>query len=747
MSIAQIVKHGLVILVLVGWIAPAWAQADTVQVKLSRDADSITIFIPAVNGWVSLKGMSIESPDLSQGLGARRGVRLDQASGFAGLDFDRLPTPICLRLLRVGAQVPPPIDCSPGQAAIFVVGLDDSSIFWHDPNFGALNVIVRQDNGDGDIGNDTQLALCPSGTALCVFTIPVSIGPTPTPLPEVVADRLAVQAVESFKAGRYADAANEAGQYIQLKPNDAFGYLLRALARVFVKAYDDALADYEQALALEDSTLDYHAYLGRGNVYLDLDNPQAAIDDFTRAIELQPGAAIPYYLRARAYGELNRYDAAIQDFQAARDKGMNSAIVLLELGRMYYERGDLDNALVSYDGAVANNPGMAAAYAGRSVVHRALGNTQQAIDDSTRALQPPATATPSSGSPFEITIDNVINVFTVALSIDSGVDTAGIYCDRGAMYLEMEDYAAATADFDNARLIDGRSVCAFTGLALAYSYLGDAEQVSQNVSAALFLQPSDAVTYNSLGAALMNVDGFEDAVPLFSQAVAIDSSEAAYYRNRATAYLNLNQYPAAVDDYEKAIELGDQQADTFYNLGVAYLRLENPPQAIASLTRALGINSADPRYYYARGNAYLAAGDYAPALQDYEQAAALGFNDVGLYFNRGVVLFNQREYATAAESFSQAITLGMDSGDVYYNRGLSYYNLNQFDGAARDFQAAVDHDPTNADFHYLLADSLLRVNPADCNALPHLREYIRLAGAEARPEAQSAVSQLEPGCG
>jgi tetratricopeptide (TPR) repeat protein len=744
-----IVRGRLLLLALFffAFITSTQAQNDVVQVKLSRDPDSITIFIPAVNGSVSLKGFVIESPDLSMGLNARRGIAFDQVSGFAGLNFDSLPTPICLRLLRVNAQIPVPIDCNPGQVATFVALLEDGSIFWHNNNVGPLNIIVRLDDGDGDISNDTQIALCPSGTALCNFTIPVAVGPTPTPLPEVLGDRIAAQAVESFKAGSYTDAANEATQYIQLQPDDAFGYLLRALAKVFIKSYDEALQDYNQALSIE-SNLKYHAYLGRGNVYLDLNNPQAAIEDFTSAIEIQPTSGIPHYLRARAYETIQQYDAAIQDFQAARDKGMNSALVLVELGRMYFEQGDLTNALASFDAAVANNPSSVPAYSGRSAVHRALGNTQQAIDDATRALQPPATAAPSvtTTPSLEITVDNVINVFTVAISIDSGVDTAGIYCDRGAMYLDNMDYTAAITDFENARMKDAQSICAFTGLAIAYSYTGNREQVSEYISAALFLEPSDAVTYNTLGAAYMNINDYENAVVSFSQAIERDPSAAIYYSNRATAYLNLDQYQTAVDDYLKALELGDMQDNTFYNLGVAYVKLGNTSGAIENFTQAITIN-AKPTYYFGRGNAYLNSDEYQLALQDYDQAIALGYTDMGIYFNRGVAFFNQGNYPTAAENFTQAINLGMDSSDVYYNRGLSNYNLGQFENAAIDFRAAVERDPSTAQYHYNLADALIRVNPSDCNAVPPLREYLRLAGAEARPEAQNALTQLEPSCG
>ncbi len=71
------------------------------------------------------------------------------------------------------------------------------------------------------------------------------------------------------------------------------------------------------------------AYYNRGIVHLNLGNEQAAIEDYTQAIRLDPNHADAYNSRANIYRQLGNKEEAIADFHQAAD--------------LYLGKGDMEN--------------------------------------------------------------------------------------------------------------------------------------------------------------------------------------------------------------------------------------------------------------------------------------------------------------------------------------------------------------------------------------------------------------------
>jgi Tfp pilus assembly protein PilF len=58
-------------------------------------------------------------------------------------------------------------------------------------------------------------------------------------------------------------------------------------------------------------------YEFRGHAYLEAGQYQAAINDFTKAIDLDSQAIYGWRMRGRAYYFLNQFDNAMSDYRAA----------------------------------------------------------------------------------------------------------------------------------------------------------------------------------------------------------------------------------------------------------------------------------------------------------------------------------------------------------------------------------------------------------------------------------------------
>ena len=77
--------------------------------------------------------------------------------------------------------------------------------------------------------------------------------------------------------------------------------------------YDDAIADYTEAIALDPNVAT--AYTIRGDAYAEKGEFDRAIADFTKAIGLDPNDAITYYNRGYTYAKKGDEDQAIADFR------------------------------------------------------------------------------------------------------------------------------------------------------------------------------------------------------------------------------------------------------------------------------------------------------------------------------------------------------------------------------------------------------------------------------------------------
>ena len=102
---------------------------------------------------------------------------------------------------------------------------------------------------------------------------------------------------------------------IELDPDTAYYYRLRAFAYYALEDYEAALSDFDRAIELEPDNP--NAYVDRAFAHQDLGDDEAALADFTQAIELDPDYQYAYQSRGWAYITAGDYEAAIEDFEIA----------------------------------------------------------------------------------------------------------------------------------------------------------------------------------------------------------------------------------------------------------------------------------------------------------------------------------------------------------------------------------------------------------------------------------------------
>lgn len=108
--------------------------------------------------------------------------------------------------------------------------------------------------------------------------------------------------------------------------------------------------------------------------------------------ELAENIAIAHYNRGWAYSKKDDYDRAIEDYDRAIALNPKDASAYYYRGYTYRSKGDYDRSIDDYDRAIALYPEPAyaprgSAYGGRGLAHEKRGNTEKAIADYRKALE------------------------------------------------------------------------------------------------------------------------------------------------------------------------------------------------------------------------------------------------------------------------------------------------------------------------------------------------------------------------
>ena len=124
------------------------------------------------------------------------------------------------------------------------------------------------------------------------------------------------------------------------------------------------------------------AYYNRGNAYVKLKESERAMEDYSKAIELNPNLAEAYNNRGNGYYELEEYERAIEDYSRAIELNPNLAKVYYNRGVAYGEQKEYERAIKDFSKAIELNPKYAVAYENRGITQLQTNEElEKAIED------------------------------------------------------------------------------------------------------------------------------------------------------------------------------------------------------------------------------------------------------------------------------------------------------------------------------------------------------------------------------
>jgi tetratricopeptide (TPR) repeat protein len=162
-------------------------------------------------------------------------------------------------------------------------------------------------------------------------------------------------------------------------------YIRAGVALVARQQYEQAIEEFTRAIGLNPHSP--QAYNNRGYAHVLKKEFSLAIPDFNRAIQLDPGYAAAYNNRASAYLSQQRFELAIRDSDAALALNAGLALAWHTRGLAAACQGRFDQAIIDFDAALRINPALVNVLQNRGVAHLARAHHQQARADFTEAIR------------------------------------------------------------------------------------------------------------------------------------------------------------------------------------------------------------------------------------------------------------------------------------------------------------------------------------------------------------------------
>lgn len=257
--------------------------------------------------------------------------------------------------------------------------------------------------------------------------------------------------------GELDKAIDDFNEAIRLKPDYSRAYIYRGLTLVKKNDGRRAIIDFTEAITL-DPHIAYVALNDRANAYELIGDDDRAIEDYGRAIQLNPGYTETYFNRAMLLYKKGDYDGAIDDDSRAIDLNPDYVFAYRNRGVAYLAKDKNEMAIADFSAAIALDPYDATAYGNRGTANAAMGEFER-------------------------------SVFDLSAAITLNPDRTEFYIKRAQAMLYSDRPDAAIADLIAALKLDPTEAYAMVWLHLAYVRAGRNDS-SELRSAARNVEPS-----------------------------------------------------------------------------------------------------------------------------------------------------------------------------------------------------------------------------------------------------------------
>jgi len=397
--------------------------------------------------------------------------------------------------------------------------------------------------------------------------------------------------VEAVQNNNVEEALDYLNKEVKENPENGYAFVWIAVVRNHTKEYGRALTAIDLGIKYipkRDKEYKAYAYTLRGDIFMNLEETQKALKDYTLAIEIDSENEDIYEKRAQLYYEQEKYSLADDDYKEIIRLNPGSVMGYMGIGRNANAQAKYEEAIKQFDYVVKLESDYSSGYAFRAESYIRLKKYNQAIDDVIKALD-----TDYDRKAFYLMEELTNSAFAQLVAklkvqyAKEANDYHWPYC-LGKVYELVKDYKKA---------ID---------------YYQDCNEKNPSD----LLLRSIATCHDELG-------NYSSALDYINQAMQMDSTNYQYIQDRANIYEHAGMRKEAIQDMDLYISKFPDYFFGYYRRGWFKDHGGNTEGALEDYTMAITLEPTFEYAYLNRGNLYRLKGIKEKAEADFKMVISL----------------------------------------------------------------------------------------------------------------------------
>lgn len=303
-------------------------------------------------------------------------------------------------------------------------------------------------------------------------------------------------------------------------------------------------------------------YFSAAEKFEQANNIKDAIDNYSKAIELDPAMEKAYTARALLYEKQNLKAEAVEDYKKLIGFSPKEKELYYNAGRLSFNQNKFTDADSFFRKALERDKGY-----------------EEVIDLEIKTLY--AIREYSFG----------LTVTQYALDIKKN---AVNYYHHGVMFDSLHNYVEAEKEYKNSKYFDSKYIPAYIGLALVQVKLNKANDALTTCETALTKDANNNDVYWARSMVYVAKKDYQNALNDITK-VILASPTAFNHKLRGSIYYKLGQFQNAVNDYTQALKLNDKDIDAYIARAIANEGALNYRSAIADYNKVEKLGAGNPK--------------------------------------------------------------------------------------------------------------------------------------------------------
>ena len=275
--------------------------------------------------------------------------------------------------------------------------------------------------------------------------------------------------------------------------------------------------------------------------------------------------------------------------------------------------------------------------------------------------------------------------------------------------------------------------------AVAFQQQGKLDEAIHDYYLLLDSYPSASGVRSNLGAALVGVGKYKEAIEQYKLALAA-KDDPGVRLNLALAYYKSAEDADAVRELEAVHKVQPDNSQATELLADCELRQGDNKQVIELLTPLRATKPDDLEIAYLLGTALVRDKQLDQGRPLIDQILSNG-DSAEARLLMGTTRFTAHDYALAVADFAKAVELNPDLPQAWSYYGMALFATGEMSGSKDAFLKALEHDPNDFDSNLHLG-TMLRLDQDYDRAMPYLMRAAAVRPADLATQYQIALVKL-----